>query len=287
MTEIIFPEILLRDRKRALARIKCEDNFARIMGFFSKYENTHLEQRQYNNPWYMQLGWMTEECFDVINSFWTVYACALIVLSKYKGYYFDDKNNIPCIGTLKKNTYAKKYLGDGQWRSNPATLRKYANETLNQIPELNNLAELCHCTANFMPCPDSFNGAKGTNPMVRDFLPLMIDLIEVRCNEEHSIMCESNCSPWKTWKEWLIDNREKYCLEDYYEIYGDEQDLTPKRIKGIPFFENQSIEHPLPTNEHEVQICINEMVTRIKKRAYRLYDRYVAKAEVSSEKCNT
>ena len=56
MTEIISPEILLRDRKHFLVRIKGESNFARIMGFFSKYENTHLEQKQYNNPLYMHLG---------------------------------------------------------------------------------------------------------------------------------------------------------------------------------------------------------------------------------------
>lgn len=287
MTEIISPEILLRDRKHFLVRIKGESNFARIMGFFSKYENTHLEQKQYNNPLYMHLGWKTEESFDVINSFWTVYACALIVLSRYKGYYFDGESNIPCIGTLKKNTYARKYLGDGQWKSNPAALREYANKTLNQVPELNNLAELCHCAANFMPCPALFNGAKGTNPMVRDFLPLMIDLIEARCNETHSVMYRCSCSTWKIWKEWLIDNREIYCLEDYYYIYGDEQDLTQKHIKGIPLFKGQNLEHPLPTTESEVRECINEMVTRIKNRAYRLYDQHLSNTEVSSEKCNT
>ena len=65
----------------------------------------------------------------------------------------------------------------------------------------------------------------------------------------------------------------KVCLEDYYYIYRAPDNAEEPHIKGIPFFKTQSLMYPVPKTEGEVKECLDEMVKRIKIRAYRIYEK--------------
>ena len=79
MTEAMRP--FLRDRKRDVPLCGTEDAVRRIMEWFMSGSSIQgqLEDAQYNEPLYAQLGWQDERHFDVVSSFWTVFACAVIV----------------------------------------------------------------------------------------------------------------------------------------------------------------------------------------------------------------
>ena len=147
-------------------------------------------------------------------------------------------------------------------------------------PKLNELATLTHSVANFMPCPSfPYNSAKGLVKKMHDFFPLFIDLIDAHCKQGKSItfydhgeqaQVEVEVETLQRWREWFISNRGKYCLEDHYYIYTDEN--GEGRIKGIPFFKSQNLSHPLPCEENEIVECLDEMVKRIRVRAFRLLE---------------
>lgn len=303
--------VLLEDRKGTLNIGDNKSNVHRIMCFFSDFKDTHLERREYNKQYYQELGWMTEEYFDVINSFWTIFKCALIEcvhtderFTKYKKNYRFSNTGVPLVPGGKQTHQAIVSGRKMEVLGFPDRYKTYkTNSDLSQIVEatedkytaLNDLASCCHCVANFSPCPALFNSAKGIMHSVYDFMPLMVNWIELHSGKisesKTQIVCDNgdslSCEEVESWKKWLIDNREAYCLEEYYCVFSDEQDPTQKHIKGTPFFERQSLEHPLPTNEAEVRECINEMVVRIKNRAHRLYNQYLTNTEVNSETCNT
>lgn len=284
---------LLKDKKKDLPLNDQGDSIKLIMEFFSaNNEDTgHLESLKYNQDIYESLGWQDEIYFDIISSFWTVFACAVIrEVNDNKEYRWSKPHcNFPdYINYLTpwipggKNGYKN---GVGIWQ--PSFPERYlepririvsiVNSTISSYPKLNELASLTHSVANFMPCPSSpYNAAKGLVRKMHDFIPLFIDLIDAHCEQGKSItyadpqgrQVEVNVTTLQDWKEWFITNRSKYCLEDYYYIYTDKDNND--HIKGIPFFKSQNLSYPLPREENEITECLDEMVKRIRVRAFRL-----------------
>ena len=105
--------------------------------------------------------------------------------------------------------------------------------------------------------------AKGTSPRVHDFLSLFADFIEARGTPAAPERGQS-------WKNWLIRNRERLFLESYYEVYTASD--GSEHIRGIPFFDGQSLTHPLPQTKEEVTAYLDEMVRRIYDRAEKMPD---------------
>lgn len=294
-------KLLLHDQKEDLSLLVSEGNSVNlIMKFFSNNNQTigDLENPKSNQhivKIYKALGWQAEEHFDVISSFWTVFACAVIIevqgnkeyVCSRKFFNFPDykKYFMPWIPGGKygyeKNgkwhdSFPQKYLNPEKF----SRIMEIVNSTICSYPGLNELAMLTHSAANFMPCPPSpYNAAKGSVMKIHDFFPLFIDFIDVHCVEKSSVQIYATkpedsdlgtieSKTLKYWKEWFISNRTKYCFEDYYYIYTDENKIV--HIKGIPFFKAQSLSHPLPCEEGEIKECLDEMVKRIYVRAYRL-----------------
>ena len=293
---------LLRDRKEdkkdVIGGRNDDDSFMLLMKFFISKENfpkdrrgwhkNHLEDAEHNREIYQYLCWLDAHYFDVINSFWTIFSWVMHIQYPYI-YPIARAGNVKIYKNDYKDymSFPRQYCNDEELHSRVKSLKEYEEIIL--------LAGKCHCVANFMPCPgEQFNSLKGLHPQTKDFLPLVVDLIESCC-------VHNNCTEYTTkgkkiiikretlkeWKKWLIDNRDTYCLEDYYDIVNDDSDPEQKHIKGISFFEGQSLKNPLPKREREIRMCLNEMVARIEKRAYKLYNRYVTNAGESSEKCNT
>lgn len=300
MLEINAFQCLLEDRKSALNMMEGKSDLYRIMRFFSEFRYTHLERKEHNKQYYQALGWMSEENFDVVNSFWIIFKCALIEcvntdkrFLKYKKHYRFTDTGIPLVPggkythkvvTAKREVevlgFPDRYI---TYKQDTSLIQVVIAATEKYIA-LDTLARLCHCCANFMPCPGTqFNSLKGLHSDTVDFLPLTINLIEHCCSENKNVEYTDNGKTViienKTlieWKKWLIDNRETYCLEDYYDIVNDDCDPMQKRLKGNPFFKGQDLARPFPKNETEVHACLGEMLARIEKRAHRLYDRYIA-----------
>lgn len=285
-------QLFLKDKKEELLLGYKDDAIKLIMKFFSsKNENIEdLEKFRYNQDMYKKLKWDKEKHFDVINSFWTVFSCAVIrevhdnkEYSRSKRFYnFPDYicHETPWIPG-GKNGYKGE---DGKWKDSfperylkLSGTRTIVNSTIKTFPELNELAAVTHSVANFMPCPPNhkeynYNCMKGKAQRVHDFFPLMIDLIEQSCNNKdfsiktHGVTVDEEIA--QAWKDWFISKREIYCLEDYYDVDTDSKGM--KHIKGIPFFKKQNLNYPLPLTEDEVTKCLDEMIRRIKERAYKL-----------------
>ena len=167
--------------------------------------------------------------------------------------------------------------------------------------KISSLATYTHSVANFMPCPKGFNIPKNSAKITQDgkvlcafdFLPLMIDLIEkcyvmgeeeynksrleytTKDNVESVVRIEySTIEEWHNYfagtKEEYGDVRTNYCLEDYYDICDDPNDVEKKHIKGIRLFDRQSLEYPVPREKEEIEQCLNEMIRRIENRAENL-----------------
>lgn len=298
--------IFLKDKKEELPLANKNNPIKLIMEFFSTDDKEQLEWLKYNQDVYEKLGWKGEQHFDVISSFWTVFVCALVAYSrtlekdnqlqdfwkdipvnqntwKHKSIFTFGENTLLAYATkfpkmydIRKCTYASKVLDSENIQSK--VLAKFL-ETALYSNQIKNLASLCHSVANFMPCPSfPYNSAKGLVKKMHDFFPLFIDLIDAHCKQGKSItydhgeqaQVEVEVETLQRWREWFISNRGKYCLEDHYYIYTDEN--GEERIKGIPFFKSQSLNNPLPLTEGEVAECLDEMVKRIYVRAFRLSD---------------
>ena len=285
-------EKLLKDKKKDLL----QDPLKLIMVFFAVNGN-ELEVIECNQGAYEELGWKNEKNFDVISSFYSVFCSGLawtcsgktctdygmkrtgkwqkyppFIIDKngvFKVFYTNPKQNSPDYHFMKKKILANKILDSETIYSN------VCKELIEKIKEYADLAALTHSVANFMPCPPGFNKAKGLVKGIYDFFPLFIDLIDACCETGKSITYYDYdkeitvaAKDIQHWKEWFIANREKYCLEDYYDIYTDRNHI--KHIKGNPFFEKQSLEHPLPIKVGEITECLDTMIWRIQERANRL-----------------
>lgn len=281
----------LKDKKDDLPLNNKGNSIKLIMEFFSTDNKaiTDLEKLKYNQEMYEKLGWQNENYFDVLSSFWTIFSCAVIrevhnnkEYSRSKRYYiFPDyidystpwipggKNGYEKNGE-RQDSFPERFL-----KKLPGTI-SIVNSTINSYQKLNELATLTHSVANFMPCPPPpYNAAKGLIERIHDFIPLFIDLIDAHCEQEKSVTfyesqyrVEVKVETLHSWKKWLISNRGKYCLEDYYYIYTDKNSI--EHIKGIPFFKSQSLNNPLPRTDSEIEECLDEMIKRIYVRAFRL-----------------
>ncbi|MCD5410939.1 MAG: hypothetical protein LRZ93_04705 [Clostridiales bacterium] len=273
----IYEVLTLVDTKEFIEEVigEAKTPFERIMMFFdSQIPIAELEQRTVTKVIFEKLKWGNDRC-DVMNSFWTTYKSGLVISSNHEHYYFKD--NHANIGNDKAK-YAKKYLGKANY--NTQELQKYANEVRN-LYEYDKLASRCHCIANFMPCPPrypksekTYNQLKGMLPDVRDYLPLMIDKIQQCIDNKQSLKCydfvkkkeyEVFLDVVKEWRQWFVDNRNKYLLEDYYVINGSEE-----KIVGIRLFKKQSLLYPIPKTSDELKECLNEIFRRIEVRALRM-----------------
>ena len=286
--------MLLKDKKEELPLASKNDPIKLIMEFFAADDKEQLEWPKYNQDIYEKLGWKGGQHFDVISSFWTVFACAVIKEVHDNKEYdrsrkfcnFPDYINYstPWIpggkcGYENDNGKRQPSFPERYLEPRPKTV-SIVNSTIHSYPKLNELATLTHSVANFMPCPSfPYNSAKGLVKKMHDFFPLFIDLIEAHCKQGKSItfydhgeqaQVEVEVETLQRWREWFISNRGKYCLEDHYYIYTDEN--GEGRIKGIPFFKSQNLSHPLPCEENEIVECLDEMVKRIRVRAFRLLE---------------
>lgn len=201
-------EDLLRDRKDSA--YDAHNKIDSILKFFAdSQKGNELEKREFNENEYRQLGWYENVHFDVINSFYTTFVCALVAYAKdikdIKQYWnnFDsdlvkdwkDKpfdfggiltKVIPVQGdtvlkyltsfglcNIKKGKYAEKALNSDNIQQN--ILEDFKSTNNGELFE--ELAKLSHCVANFMPCSPEFNSAKGSS-IAHDYLPMFVDLIQ-------------------------------------------------------------------------------------------------------------
>lgn len=111
-------EDLMRDRKENT--FDAQDKISSILKFFAgSQKGNHLEKREFNEKEYRQLGWYQNEYFDVINSFYTTFVCALVAyandieqITQYWGERVeehkshDEKNKCDYIKEWTKPTFA-------------------------------------------------------------------------------------------------------------------------------------------------------------------------------------
>lgn len=292
--------LLLKDAKIALKKVidpKMESNnsFELLMQSYDYFLNRanaserDYENREFAKMIYSELGWDdVNGSYDVINSFYGIFKCALVYTDVFNendnistAYRFGEKGQFEyrtCYGYTRigKKKHVRKILGK-DYTCHKA-VQKFIREDKNG-KDIVQFSSLCHCVANFMPCPDrNFNEAKGCLNDVRDYLPLMVDkiqeCIDTKSNLEYVSDKQNKFIPnskLNDWHNWLVENREKYCLEPYYYI-KKENDET--RIIGIPIFKAQSLKNPVPKSKGEVDECINEIIKRIRCRANLIVHKY-------------
>ena len=258
----------------------------RYMKSYAYYLNCSVkdyESMDFAQAFYFFLRWNGHTFYDVINSFYMTFQCALVYPeeklpeTEYKfaetaeGVIFQYKPKSYDFCSIGKAKHAQKIL-------DPENICHKAVAALNGKP-ISSLAEYCHCIANFMPCPEKpYNEAKGCLSDVRDYFPLMIDKIQ-RCIDEdkpikYTVKGREKTVPaetLKSWKKWFIDNRKELCLEDYYYVISYKNGETA--IKGKPLFKGQSLSEPFPSDTDKVNECIRTMLHKIDKRANRMVRR--------------
>lgn len=322
--------ILLRDHKELVEELFSgipNDSFDRIMYFFaSEFNNKDLENRAVAKAIYEKLGW-NSDYYDVINSFYTTFVGSLVAYSESEDatsfkeihealnndnklkktiqnwkcnlFSFGDKTNLKIAmhGELKdigKKKYAKKVIEEGNLQR--IILKKYFFDSTNNkdlSEKILKFSSLCHCLANFMPCPEPpFNQLKGCLNEVKDYFPLMIDKIQEWSEESMVKITIPEVEIWKdgkkeikteidksqiiSWKEWFLDeeNRTNFLLEDYYVI---DYEKGRKKLKGKPLFENQKLSYPIPKKKEEVEECIKNILTITQRRADSMAKRMICR----------
>lgn len=287
-----------------------------------------LESKLLNEDVYRRLEWDGNEYFDIVNSFYPTFVCALVAYAndidiKKITQYWDERVEEHRLHNGNKCDYIKMWLKKpfafgGRFTKDFSKITKddteleycvqekganrfyhigkkaYADKALDpkniQSDILTDLkstdngklimefAELTYCVANFMPCPSSnLNVAKGAS-IAHDFLPVFVDLIQSCIIEqkelEYTVIKEKNgekipeirkveVNVLKSWKDWFIANVDEYCLSCYYEVKDG-------KLKGIPLFKAQSLDHPYPDGVDEVKECLSNMINCIKTRADKL-----------------
>lgn len=274
-------DLLLKDIKRCNKKLFHADkisntSFDLLMRSF-EFSDKGILKEEYEASEYVALiyeilGWNDNSYFDVINSFWTTFSW---LMHSQFDYDIAPAGNVKIYKKHNYNydSFPEKYnKGNGKIKNEVFKLRESQCSIMY-------FASVCHCVANFMPCPDvNFNSVKGVLSDVRDYFPLMVEKIQScidgeRCLEYHveGRIEKISIEQLYSWKKWLIENREKYCLEEYYTIDSIEDEV---RLKGVPLFTNQTLDYPCPQNKMEVIECINEMIQRIEHRAKTIIERY-------------
>lgn len=302
MPEIIYSkEFLLFDNKRLVPEMLeySEDSFRLLMKFFYVSQGNFgrdFESREVVKTVFQKYGWEHQYC-DVINSFYCLFVRSLVRFSDLNKqrtesifrelgkkwncnlYGLGNKTELQIamcgqLGDCGKRKFAEKYLEENNLQRNIIDKYYFKHDAHNNVKEF---SARCHCIANFMPCPPhdnkerSFNQVKGVLPDVKDFLNLMIDKIQICIDNNEKLIYKYRDSDeeitlvtLKVWKKWFIENRGKYCLEDYYEITEE------GKIKGIPLFEGQSLgDKALPEND-QMDMCINSIIEKINNRAKKI-----------------
>lgn len=145
---------------------------------------------------------------------------------------------------------------------------KYVEAVILEFEELIELSEITDSMANFAPCPESpFNTLKGLLPEVSDFLNLMIDKIQYCLDEKVGIeyadfkgnVYYAGIGQIKEWHNWFKENRERYYLQDDYDIDGE-------MLIGKSLFLGQSLSNPVPETAEEIHECANNIIRIIRNR---------------------
>ena len=311
MPEIVFSEeFLLLDHKRFVPELLgySDDPFRRIMQYYDILKSDFgkgLESRVVAKEVFRQYGWNCQYC-DEINPFYCVFARDLVAYSSlnpelnrtvYENFSEETKRS-KCMLYKQGNTGELKIYFRG--RMQECSRRMFAREYLEknslqsfildeyyfkqkERADRKELSGLCHCTANFMPCPPPvgdemlFSEIKSFLPDVKDFFNLMVDKIQLCIKQNIELVCKVegkermiDLAVLREWHQWLVLHREDYCLEDYY--FVAEQD-GEKEIRGIPLFEGQTLEHALPDKQDArcLNQCVTEIIRRIRARAQRMH----------------
>lgn len=242
------------------------------------------ENSKYVREKKQELGW-TNYSKDIITPFWKTFCAALvytsahyeIVWGKWKSdnvketyilvenniwyrTYYDKRDNT--MGTpLSKEKMGKRYL-NGNF-----TYKSFIDKTIEIFPELEELAAISDSISNFSPCPvQPFNSMKGLLPDVCDFLNLFVDKIQKCVDTNVGLEYDKlsvTADDIRAWHIWLLENREKFLLQDYYVI-------DDNRLRGKEFFLGQSLNNPLPFAERDIRKCIENGIDILKKRGVML-----------------
>lgn len=254
----------LKDKKEETA-------IERIMKFYNEINVLEYESKDSNIEIYKKLGWSNSNNFDVISSFWTTFTYAMhYEFSKI--YKIAEKGNVKIYKTpfSKGGFYIPSFTENFSEKNSEE--RRQVLQVCDTFDKLNDLASFTHCVANFMPSPQGFNEAKGCANECKDYLPLMVDKIQ-QCIERKECLYygdnkQVSLEVVEQWHVFLIENRKKYSLEMYYTV---EQEI----LKGIPFFQGQSLGNPVPNKKEEIKECLLNMTERIIERAERLKEQIV------------
>lgn len=265
----ISKELLIKDLKEF-------NSIDKLFLFFTSAQGD-AEYCEEAKQCYKELKWNQSPFYDVINSFWITFSYAMHL--KYpKTYPIAKAGNVMIYKNhyKKYDSFPEKYFkensDDFKENSDARKPREQVIALCKEYTDMKELAELCHTVANFMPCPQGFNSAKGLLSDVRDYFPLMIDKIQ-RCVDKGSNLKYSNTSEEvdnetiKKWHSFFIENQEKYCLSMYYKI-------EDKKIVGNPLFEGQSLSYPCPLEKEEVEECLKNMLDKINERADLILKKY-------------
>lgn len=220
---------------------------------------------------YEELGWNHNVSYDVINSFWITFSNVMRL--KYPGKYRIAKAGNVKIYKHHNTDWGYDSFPEKYFKENSEE-RDQVNDLCKEYPDILKLADMCHTVANFMPCPERFNSVKGLLGDVRDYLPLMIDKIQLCVDAGKDLeyyhlgsLQKVDNKIVKDWHSFFIKNQEKYCLSMYYQV-------KKNRISGITFFKGQSLSYPCPLEKEEVEECLKTMLDKINKRADLILKRY-------------
>ena len=211
---------------------------------------------------YEELGWNQNVSYDVINSFWITFSYAMRL--KYPGKYRIAKAGNVKIYKHHNTDWGYDSFPEKYFKENSEE-RGQVNDLCKEYPDILKLADMCHTVANFMPCPERFNSVKGLLGDVRDYLPLMIDKIQLCVDAGKDLeyyhlgsLQKVDNKIVKDWHSFFIKNQEKYCLSMYYQV-------KKNRISGITFFKGQSLSYPCPLEKEEVEECLKTMLDKLIK----------------------
>lgn len=267
----INKELLLTDLK--LQEFTDTDSIDRLFKFFSSVTKaSELENCLKAKNIYKMLGWQQPH-YDVINSFWIIFSFSIHSIFP-QDYGVSEAGNVKIYKNYNKEwnspSFPEKYLNEKHKEN--TKIKTHMKKLCDVYPNIAELAELCHCVANFMPCPQDFNSQKGLLTDVKDFFPLMIDKIQYCVDERKEIGCKKTgksipITTINKWHQFFVKNRDIYCLDMYYNIdkIGENEKIT-----GIKFFKGQSLERPCPQDLNEVKECLNNILNCIKIRAERI-----------------
>ena len=246
------------------------ENFDRLMNFYEDKNRMHLEKYCYG--FINSVFDWNSKYFDVINSFWTVFKYALLNTDEMFGYWKSkDGNEYPIIvdgkDCLNAEEFAYRYV-NGLF--NEAYMNKI-KQCLDIFPGLNILAGLCHCYANFMPCPDNlFNISKGVSNCSDNMTDFMYYLrydkpLYYKKNNDILLITDEYRDKWNNY----LLNSDNLFLQDYFGIEDNE------------FFYNfGTTQECLKNNLHDYLFSV---INAILKRAGRMTDYMMNKQDQNFE----